>query len=814
MFIAEKKGEYTLYIKIQTDWSQEMLENYLKVAIRNIKRHKIYAFINIGGLVVGMVCCILIFLYIKCEFSFDTFHVKADRLYRVIKQNPGYIYFGTDFSADTPYPLAQAMVDEFPEVMNGTRFENCINRMITYGEKRFIESGIFADEQFFNMFTFLLIAGDKKSALRDPYSMVITNELAEKLFGKEDPIGKSLNMNEQYDVKITGVLEDPPENSHFRFNFILSINTWAAIPGNENRLTNWRNNQVYTFIELQEGYPYAELEKKLPVIIQKNFEKDYVDQDKVRYYLQPIKSIHLHSHINGEFTSNSDIKYIYILASIGLIILIVACINSINLMTVLSTKRAKEIGIRKVVGAFRRTLVFQFLGEFLLPAVMALVIALFLVELVLPSFNSLVERSIGLFTHQNFALLMFLLGLVFFVGGAGFSPALFLSKFQPAKALKGTFISGHKGSSKKAALSIVQFGISIALIVCTVVVHNQLHYIKKRKVGYSRENIIAFGIKTRHFQPIKTELLQNKDIIAVCGSNYLPTRIGTQIETRYREKNRQTAKMLTYIANIGYDFMDLYEIELKLGRKFSREFGTDAKEAVILNEAAVKTLGWKDPIGKKISYRNIEDATVIGVVKDFHFQSLHHRIQPLMLLLRESPHLISVKINPQNIPKTILFLKKAYEKFNPNYPFNYYYVDDLFNSFYESEQKLEVYFRLFFAIAILLSCMGLFGLVFYSIEKRTKEIGIRKVLGLSTAGIVRLISMGFFKYVLAANIIAWPIAYYFMNKWLQNFAYRINIGIEIFIISAVLTLLVALLAVSYPSIKAATANPVDSLRYE
>lgn len=808
----------TLFME-NTLWRFTMLKNYMKITLRNIKRHKGYSFINIAGLSVGMACFILILIYVQYELSFDTFHDKADRLYRIIERRPGDVRLGHDYYARTPAHLAPALLREYPEVVNATRISIFTDVLIIYEDKSLYSSGIYADEHFFDVFSFPLMQGEEKSALNEPFSLVITEKMARKYFGNEEPVGKTLNVhinNKSYDVKITGITKNPPENSHIRFDFILSIGTLEALPGNRGFLE--RNyTAYYTYVELQKDFPYKELEQKFPSFIDK-----YIGRSSKKIYIiQPLKRIHLYSQVNKEISQNNDIRYIYLFTAVGFIILLIACINYINFSTARSTKRAKEIGIRKLAGAQRIHLIKQFIGESVLLSMIALIIAVHLIVLILPSFNSFVDRPIALNFFKNPLFPLALFGIALFTGIlSGIYPALFLSSFQPIKVLKSSFVSGSKSSAQRNILVVAQFIISIILIAGTIIIYNQLHYIKNRKLGYNREHIVVVSLKDRelkrNFQTMKTELLQNPEISGVTRSNQLPIGIHAQSIAQMEGEAGEKAKMSMYVSINDHDFIDTFEIELLSGRNFSQEFVSDNTRAVILNETAVKQLGWENPIGKKISVWSIKNGRIIGIVKDFHFLSLHLNIKPLALIML-TPDWYSnlfVRIKTDDVPGTLTFLEKTYKKFSLKHPFEYYFLDESFNRMYNAEQKFGSLFISFTSLAIFIACLGLFGLISFTTEQRTKEIGIRKVFGASISGIVLLLIKKLITLVIISNIIAWPVAYYAMNRWLQNFAYRINIGLGIFITSGIIALVIALLTVSFHSINTAMANPIDSLRYE
>jgi len=800
-----------------------MFKNYFKVALRNLVNQKTYSIITILGLATGMMCFMLIVLYVRYELSFDTFHEKTDRIFRIVQRQPGNVYLGQDYFGVTPMPLAPTLMKEYPEVLNAALIDNQDNALLIYEDKKFYESGLIVGEHFFDIFTFPLISGNKETALNELYSIVISQRLAQKFFGDKDPIGNTIKFVESYDVTVTGVAEDPPKNSHIQFDFLIAVKTHAAsVEWYRNNTDNWGNNSYYTYFELQEGYPYKELEKKFPALLTKYKEEDEHSKHEhnQKYIIQPLKKIHLYSHVNFELSQNNDIKYIYLFLSIGFLILIIACINYMNLSTARSSKRALEIGIRKVVGAQRANLVWQFLGESIFLSFLALLIAVLLFVVLLPSFNSFLERSITIDFSQNLFFLTTLLGIVLFVGiFSGSYPALFLSTFKPVKVLKGIFISGSKNSILRNILVVGQFCISVILIAGTLVVYQQLQFVRNKKLGYNHEHVVTMRIRDgearRNMETMKTELLKHSNIINVSCSDRLPAAISSQSTALLEGEDGEEKQLPIYIAHVDYDFLDVYEIELLFGRNFSREFSTDTSNAVIVNQTTYEQMGWGEPVGKNFSVWSVRDGQVIGVVKDFHFQSLHLKIEPAVLILRPArANYISARIRGDNISETVGFIRKTFEKYSLNHPFEYSFFDETFYRMYKAEQRLGEIFRYFSLLAIFIACLGLFGLASFMVENQRKAIGIRKVLGASTSRIVYIFSKEFSKLVLIANVIAWPVAYFAMSRWLEDFAYRISIGVWVFILSAIIAFVIALVTVGYHAVKAAVANPVDSLRYE
>ncbi len=787
-----------------------MFKNYFKITLRNIKGSKLYSALNIIGLSVGLASFILIALYVQYELSFDKYHENTNRIYRVVKE-------GRTF---TPAPLGPALKENFPEVEAVTRIIQNKNMVISHEQNSFLEDEFYwAGPETFKIFSIPFIMGDPETVLKNPFSIVISQKMANKYFGIEDPIGKNLNVNNQTDFTVAGIFSDMPSNSHFVMDFIVPYKDYWQINGGD--ITHWGANFSYTYFLLKEGASPEVLESKIHPVIEKplyeqfSYKKPYPK----KYFLQPITEIHLHSHRMEEISVNNDIKYIYLFSLIAFLILFIACINYMNLATARSIRRGKEVGMRKVVGAQRKQLILQFLGESVTMTVLALALSILLIPLVLPAFNNLVERPLSFDPVSNSQLFIGLVFIVVFVGlFAGSYPAMSVSGFKPITVLSGVFTRSSKGKKFRNILVLFQFSITIILLICTLTIREQLIYVKNVNVGYNKDQIITMSVRDRvvrqNIESIKTELLQYPNVTAVSTSARLPNDIDTFI-SRYLNVNKPDEQITIFYNTADYDFIDLYDIEIVEGRNFSRDFASDANGVFLVNEAAVKAADWESPIGQTFTPWNGQTGEIVGIMKDFHFHSLHSPIDPLFISLKPQAFFkISIKIKPTNIPVTIDFLKNTMKKFSPNYPFNCSFFDEVFDRAYHTEQRMVNIFSSFAILAILIACLGLFGLTAFAVEQRTKEIGIRKVVGASVPGIAILLSKQFTKWVLIANIMAWPAAYFFMKNWLQDFAYRINLGWHIFVLSAILALVIALITVSYQSIKAAVANPVESLRYE
>jgi len=803
-------------------WRNLMLKDYLKITIRNIRRHKGYSFINISGLAVGMACFILIALYIQKEFSFDTFHDKADRIYRILEERPSNLGMEDNIFCTTVAPLAPTLLDEFTEVSHATRIHSFYDEdfLFVYDEKSFYEKGLLADTQFFDVFSFRLIKGDPQSALAEPLSLIISETLAAKYFGRDEPLGKTISLNGRHDVKITGVVEDIPDNSHIQFDFLLSLDSIETLRGDKNFLTYWnRAREYYTYIELHEAVNPKDFAEKLPKFVGLHMVGVGLMEDLV-LSIQPLKSIHLKSKAMFDLAENNSMQTIIMFSLIAFLILFIASINYMNISTARTSKRLKEIGVRNAVGASRRQLLIQFIGESFAHTTIAFFAALIIAKMVLQYFNAAINRELTLNIFGNSQFLLVLVGMIVLTGLlAGIYPACYMSSFPPEKILKGIHSHTPRLSRFRNVLVATQFCISVLLINSTLVILKQLNFIRNTELGYNREHVLTYPIKDgairSNFEAIKNILLQNPNIVGVTRSDNLPLSIKSIIGIKVKDSGGVEVERDIATARIDKEFLDVFEIELLSGRNFSDEFANDTQESVLLNETAVKHLGLTDPIGKKCLIWPATNGKVIGVVKDFSFHSLHQEIGPLALTYYpDIARFMSVKIRPLNLQSTIQFIKKTINSFEPVHPFTFSFMDDTFNSMYQREQKTGSFFGYFSAIAIFLAYLGLFGLVAHKVESRIKDIGIRKVLGASAGEIFVYLSKEFFMLIGIANFIAIPIIFIALTKWLQTFAYRITIGGEIFLLSFGLTLIVAFLTVSFQAIKAATANPVDSLRYE
>ena len=805
-----------------------MLKNYFKIAIRNLLKFKAYSFINIMGLAIGITGCTLILLYIRDELNYDKYNKKADQIYRV--HTKGVLGNNILDIAVSPAPMAGALLRDFPEVVQATRFQPSQNMLIRYGDKVFIENRfLWADSTIFDVFTIPLIKGDPKKALTEPHTVVLTESTAKKYFGDEDPIGKILSFEDGTPYTVTGVAEDCPVNSHFHYDILASMCTLEY-----SRSEFWIRNNFYTYIVLKKGFPAEQFQAKMPEVVKKYAGPQFLSAlglsyDDLRkrgnsyeFFIQPLTGIHLNSHLQYEIEPTGDITYIYIFSVIAIFILLIACINFMNLSTARSATRAREVGIRKVLGSNKKQIIKQFIAESILLAFIASVISVALVELLLPYFNQLAGKQLETAYFSSWTAIPALLLTVIIVGFiAGSYPAFFLSSFKPIEVLKGKILSANQNSFLRSGLVVFQFAISIVLFIGTFVVYNQLMYVQNTKLGFNKDQVLiinrAWALE-KEKETFENELKNNPGIIDAAGSGNIPGR--TFGQTVFKPENApEDHQYPLSIWQTDEDYASTMDLKMAEGRYFSKENPSDTT-AVVLNETALKFLGMKDPIGKRLvlAGRTPDENqffTIIGVVKDFHYQSLHEKIRPLVIFCQPHEHpFVNVRIRPQNVSKTIAFIKSEWKKFVPDKPFEFFFLNEEFSKLYKAEQRTGEIFTVFSVLAIFIASLGLFGLAAFTAERRSKEIGIRKTLGASVPGIVYLLSKEFTRWVLLANVIAWPVAYFIMSKWLEDFAYRIEMGWWMFLFSGSIALVIALVTVSFHAIKTAMLNPVKSLRYE
>ncbi|MEQ8904590.1 ABC transporter permease [Ekhidna sp.] len=812
-----------------------MIKNYLNVALRNLFKHKFYSLINILGLSIGLTCFLMISLYVVDELSYDNFHSDADRIYRM--DFTGNINGSEFITALASAPAGPTMPLEFPEVEAATRLRSTGNWIIkekntedAYNE----DAVVYADHNFFQFWDFNLTSGNPETCLERPNTLVISESLASKVFGDENPVGKMVVLDNDDDWEVTGVYEDMPTNSHFNFEMMLSMESRE-----ESKSKMWMSFNFNTYLKLQEGYDPNDLEVKFPGLIEKyigpeiqNFmgaslEEFYEAGNDAGFYLFPLLDIHLKSDKLGELTVNGDMKYVLIFTAIAMFILILACINFMNLSTARSAGRAKEVGVRKVMGAYKSQLRKQFLTEAFLITFISILIAYGLSFLLLNQFNTLADKAMVFNSLLSPAFLLIMLGVLIVVGFlAGSYPAFFLSKFRPVEVLKGKLNLGLRGGGLRSTLVVLQFCVSIIMIIGTAIVYQQLSYIQNKKLGYSKDHILMIHdpwLMDDKADSYKNEALQHSNILSGTMSSFLPVNTADNNNAWFPGSN--STKSETYIFHeyrVDHDYMETLGIELKSGRSFSKDFPSDSL-AVVLNEAAMHKIGWtlEETIGKTIStFDGFQDSIytvsykVIGIVKDFHFTSLRDQIEPLIFKLGRSRGFVSFKITSENIPATIGFLEDKWNEFAPSQPFAYSFLDERFNEMYENEQKLGKIFGVFAFLAIFIACLGLYGLAAFTAEQRRKEIGVRKVLGASIASIITLLSKEFLKLVGIAFLIAAPISYYFMSEWLQDFENRTNINLMVFLLAGIIALVIAWVTMGFQSWNAARINPARSLKDE
>jgi len=781
-----------------------MIKNYFKIALRNIRRHSTYSILNISGMAIGMACSILILLWVQDEWSYDRHFKNADNLYRILERistGEGIIM------APTAEALPHVLKEEYPEVIRATRIGTPPGFTLQKGEKFIEEKVAMVDMDFLKMFDIKFVRGDINNALNEPRNIVITEEMAHKYFRGEDPLGKALTaIGGQVVFKITGVVKSLPLNSHIRFDILLPAD-WNGLPDDE---WNWRQ---YNYIELKNGTDSKSVGDKIKDVLKK-----HKQNSNSEIFLQNIKKIHLFS--SGKYTydisGHGDITYVRVLSLIAVFILLIACINFMNLSTAQSARRAREIGIRKVAGANKQKIILQFLSESLLIVLFAHVLAMILVELFLPGYNNLTGKQLHV-NYQSVNLYIGLITIVLFCGLlAGSYPAFYLSSLKPLDTIKGLINKNPGNQQFRRVLVIFQFSLSVLLIVSTLIVRSQLQYIHNKSLGFNKDDIGYFMYPTapwdRVLKTIKNELNKNSDILSITAGPISPFNIeGTMSGLNWTGK-KEGEDVLFYGLDADVDFAKTFKLTLKAGRFFSSEFATDSS-AIVINEEAERVLGFKNPIGQTITYAFGQKFNIIGVVKDFHFKSLHHKIGPLIIGIGAS-NVFYIKMRHDNISSTIESIRKTYDSFKPVLPFNFHFLNEDFDNMYQTEQRINRIFSWFSFLAIIISCLGLIGLSSFMTEQRTKEIGIRKINGASSLEIFSMLSGEYIVWVLISIIIACPVAWYAMHKWLENFAYRIDISWLEFVLAGISALLIALLTVSWQSFRAAGKNPVEALRYE
>jgi len=783
-----------------------MLKHHLKMAIRNLIRGKGYSLLNVAGLGIGMGVCIIILLWARYQFTYDRFHENIDQLYWV----PVWYQLGSEVTPaiGSPPALAPALKEDYPEIVNATRYYRH-SALVKHGQNHFTERIKMVDPSFLQMFTFPLVKGDPQTALSDPYSIIVTEKMAAKYFGDEDPLGKILRIDNECDVTVTGVARDMPNNSILWFDFLSPIGL-ADVLTRTDRTDTWYNCCFYTMAQLRKGVDYQAVSEK----IRGRVKRSKADSN-LEPYLFPFSKLHLH-WISGEGGYITAVKRFVIIA---LLILGIAIINFVNLMTARSGRRAREVGLRKVVGASRKELIKQFFGESIMHALVAGLIGLLLVELLLVPFCHLMGESLSFDLFNDVTVIMGVISIAIVTGIlAGSYPALLLSAFKPVKTLKGSEVGEGKRPWPRRILVVCQFAVSLVLIISTLVIYRQHNYMENKDVGFDRENLVylpMYAEVQRNFEAMKAKLLANPYFLSVTKSTHSPSGIywnGEDWEWEGRDPN--VNPLVTYLG-VGYDYLKTLGMEMAEGDFYSPEISAGRRDVVVINEAFAQIMGFESSVGRRLSqYGN--DYVVLGVVKDFHFKPVDQTVGPLVIYLEpeRTNWKLFARIDPLRTHEAIEYLGTFWNDFGAGYPFEYHFLDDDFEYFYYGERVARDTLLYFAIIAIAISCMGLFGLACFMAERRTKEIGIRKVLGATVPGIAKLLSKEFLLLVLVANLISAPVAYYLMSNWLQDYPYRVEMNPVLFVIAAALTVGIAIVTVSYQSIRAALTNPVETLRYE
>lgn len=816
-----------------------MIRNYFTIAMRNLSKHRFYTFINIFGLAVGIASCLLISLYVKHELSYDKHFQNAERIYRIDSE---LLFNGNHHDlAVAPAPLAEAMMSDFPEIESAVRFRSWGPRLIKTEKNpdNLKEHHIlFGDNNFFHVFSWPLLKGNAGTALKDPNSVVISKSKADKYFPSIDPIGQTLIVDNEHVFKVTGVFEDFPATTHFKLDVILSMN-WLE----ESRNGNWLSNNFNTYVLLREGNQVGDLINKFPKMIETyigpqvqqafgsdfTMEKFYQGGNKLEYYATALTDIHLHSDRTAELAPNSDVTYVYLFAAIALFILGIACINFMNLSTARSSNRAKEVGVRKVLGSLRSHLVRQFLMESVLLSMFSFAIAVVLLIIALPYFNTLAGRTLSIPFTDPFTIGLLIIASLFVGVMAGVYPSFFLSAFKPVNVLKGKVALGMKSGIIRSSLVVFQFMISIFLIIGTITVQRQLSFIQNKKIGFTKDQVIILhdtGVLGNQTDVFRNEMLKEPGITNVSASGFLPIAgWGRNDSSFWPEGSQPSQENLISMQywTVDHEYVETLGMNIIQGRNFSADFPSDSL-AIIMNETAVKRFGFANPLGQKITTYDFNNGKldpsktlkyhIVGVVEDFHFESLRQNITPLILQLGRSTGNMLFRFQSANTEDVISALEKRWKALAPSQPFQYTFLDEAFGNMYSSEQRLGTIFGIFAGLAIIIACLGLFALTAFTAEQRTKEIGIRKVLGASVNSIVFLLSLEFGKLIVIAFVLAAPLSWFAVDWWLQNYTYKAHVGLAIYLMAGCAAFLVAWLTMGYQSLKAAMSNPVNSLRSE
>jgi putative ABC transport system permease protein len=807
-----------------------MFRNYIKTAFRSLKKNKGFTAINVLGLALGLAVCLLIVFYVIDELSYDRYNVKADRIYRV---NNDIKFGGTESSyAVSPAPMAAAMESEFPEVEHAVRLRQNGSFRVKKGDQNIQEHNvIYADPAIFSVFTFPLVDGDPVNVLKEPHAIVISESTANKYFGSTNVVGKAMVMDDTVNYKITGVMKDLPKQSHIKADFFISMITLA-----ESKEPSWLNNNFQTYVLLKPGADIKTLNSKFPQLVKEHMDPQlqavvhmsYDDFAKTGNYFHmstiALKDIHLLSNRQAELGQNGNIQFIYIFSAIALFILLIACVNFMNLSTARSANRAREVGVRKVLGSARKHLIAQFLAESIIVTMVATALALIIAFALLPVFNQMSGKELSFTVHSLTWLIPTIFIIIVVIGClAGSYPAFFLSGFQPIEVLKGKLAAGFKGGALRSFLVVFQFSISIFLIIGTLVIYNQLKFIQNKDLGYSRshvlvvKNLYALGKQAKTF---KDEIKRLPGVANATMTGYTPTMDYRNSNSIFQTPTLDTKNALnTQMWYVDEDYINTLGIKMVAGRSFSKQMLTDSS-AIILNETAAKRLGYKDVLNKSLyipqdqQAKIIKQYHVVGVMKDFNFNSLRENVSQLTLVLGEERGALNIRVKTSNMPAFISQIEDKWKEMSPNQQFDYSFMDQDFDATYRTEQRMGKIFVSFTSLAIIIACLGLFGLAAYAAEQRNKEIGIRKVLGAGVSSIVAMLSIDFIKLVIISIAIAAPLAWFIMQKWLQGFAYRQNIQWWIVALAGIGAIVIAFVTISFQSIKAALINPVKSLKSE
>ena len=789
-----------------------MLKNLIKTAVRHIQKHFGYSFLNTFGLTLGISSALFLIIYVADEVSYDRYHEKADRIYRVSSKITERDDQFTWVVAQIPF--GPQVVHDYPEVQSFVRFINMPRSLYKYEDKEFNEDNFFfVDSTLFDIFTFEVIKGDVRSAIREPNKIVLTEKVAARYFGKSDPVGKTLTAGTNT-YEVTGVIKNVPFNSHFRFDAVASRNNLPK------QLGSWGLFGVSTYLLFPKDFDVKAFETKMQEMYTAYMKPLFGPLNiKIEYILEPITRIHLYSTNAGEPEPTGSITYVYIFAIVALFLVLIAAFNYMNLATARSARRAREVGLRKVVGSHRRLLVLQFLSESLVFTIISLVISLLLLVVLLPKFNLLAGKSFDLHVVYSPVVLLSLLGIILVVGIFGGSyPAFFLSRFSPVTVLKGEITQGSAGSLFRKILVIIQYTISVIMIICTLVVFRQLNYLKSMDQGFDQKNVLSLQLNQSMIQKypvLKQGLLENPNIRYVSSTN-TPVGEGSGKLVFNVETDQGMQQRGVNFAIVDHDFVKALGIKIIQGRDFQQDMPSDTLSGVIVNETFVKRMGWAEPIGKKIEAGNANQlrARVIGVMKDYHQTGMYNQIESLLLAYQIQNNVIYIKLSGNDMQQTLSYIEAKWKEVFPDQPFAYTFLTERFNRQFEADEKRGLIFTMFTILAILIACLGLFGLASYMVEQRTKEIGIRKVFGAKESIILMLISSDFLILISIAIVIAFPVAYYFMSHWLQNYVYRTKVSIPLFFIAALLTIVITFLTISYKAYQAAIMNPANSIKTE